>query len=82
VATRYVENVPDELYEAFRQRVREVRRLIAAEVLSLLRQNVPTAKQLRVRRGVFQKIVKLHSGKQSRKRFASTEGLERERRAR
>ncbi len=36
MATLYVENVPDELYEALRKCARNQRRSIAAEVLELL----------------------------------------------
>ena len=36
MATLYVENVPDDLYEALRQRARSHRKSIAAEVVSLL----------------------------------------------
>ena len=36
MATLYVENVPDELYEALRKRARRNRKSIAAEVLELL----------------------------------------------
>ena len=39
MATLYVENVPDDLYEALRKRARGQRRSIAAEVLQLLEQN-------------------------------------------
>lgn len=82
MATLYVENVPDELYEALRARAREGRRSIAAEVVSLLEQNIPTDKELRGRRNLVQKLRRLHSGKQSRKSFPSTEEMQREDRAR
>ena len=54
--TLYVENVPDDLYEALRNRARSNRTSISSEVLTLLRQNVPTAKEL-VRRKKFLKCV-------------------------
>ena len=44
MATLYVENVPDDLYEALRSRAKARRRSIAAEVLALLEENIPTAK--------------------------------------
>jgi plasmid stability protein len=44
--TLYVENVPNELYEALRKRAREHGSSIAAEVISLLADNIPTAAQL------------------------------------
>lgn len=40
----YVENVPKDLYEALRTRAHERHRSIAAEVLSLLEENIPTEK--------------------------------------
>jgi plasmid stability protein len=48
----YVENVPDDLYEALRKRAKNQRRSIAAEVLCLLESNVPTAKALQRRRAL------------------------------
>ena len=54
MATLYVENVPEELYDALRQKARKHRTSIAAEVLTLLEENVPTAAELR-RRAVFLK---------------------------
>jgi plasmid stability protein len=42
MATLYVENVPDDLYEALRKQARKNRTSIAAEVLTLLEQFVPT----------------------------------------
>lgn len=82
MATLYVENVPDELYEALRDRARAGHRSIAAEVVALLEQNIPTEKELRARREIMRKLNQLRSGKQSRKRFPSTEEMQREDRAR
>jgi predicted nucleic acid-binding protein len=42
MATLYVENVPEDLYAALRKRARKNRSSIAAEVLQLLEQFVPT----------------------------------------
>ncbi len=85
MATLYVENVPDELYEALRERARDGRRSIAAEVLALLAQNIPTATELRTRRGILKKIMSLHSvgnSKRVTKRFPSTEEMLRQDRER
>jgi plasmid stability protein len=82
MATLYVENVPDELYEALRDRAREGHRSIAAEVVSLLEQNIPTEKELRARRELMHKLSRLHSGKQSKKRFPSAEEMLRQDRSR
>jgi plasmid stability protein len=45
MATLYIEDIPEELYEALRRRARERRRSMAAEVLALLEENIPTAKE-------------------------------------
>jgi plasmid stability protein len=82
MATLYVENVPDELYQALRDRARDRHRSIAAEVVALLEQNVPTEKELRARRKLMQKLGQLHSGKRSKKRFPSSEEMLRADRAR
>jgi plasmid stability protein len=65
MATLYVENVPDDLYEALRSRAKARRRSIAAEVLSLLEENIPTAKELRSRHEWVRKLARLrkqHAG--------------------
>jgi plasmid stability protein len=54
--TLYVENVPEELYEALRARARANRKSIAAEVIELIAQNVPSAAEL-ARRKQFLKLV-------------------------
>ena len=59
MATLYVENVPADLYEALRERARSNRRSIAAEVLSLLEQTIPTKKDLKARQDRFKKIRRL-----------------------
>lgn len=82
MATLYVENVPEELYEALRTRARESRRSIAAEVLSLLEQNIPTERELRGRRDLVQKLCRLHSSRRSMKPFPSAEEMLRADRAR
>lgn len=54
--TLYVENVPEDLYSALRNRARERRRSIAAEVLSLLEENIPTKKGLKDRQAALRKL--------------------------
>ena len=49
MATLYVENVPDDIYKALRKRARANRKSIAAEVISLLQQFVPTEAELKRR---------------------------------
>jgi len=61
--TLYVENVPKELYEALRRRARQNRKSIAAEVLSLLEENIPTEEELRKRRRFYEQMKRLQSAK-------------------
>jgi plasmid stability protein len=61
--TLYVENVPDDLYEALRARARKRRTSIAAEVLGLLKDNVPTAEELARRKKLMARILRLASRK-------------------
>jgi len=61
MATLYVENVPDDLYQALRKRARSQHRSIAAEVMQLLEWNVPTEKVLRSRRKALEALSKLRS---------------------
>jgi hypothetical protein len=57
----YVENVPPDLYRALRKRARENRKSIAAEVISLLERNVPTAKELQGRREFYKRMAELRA---------------------
>ena len=83
MATLYVENVPDELYEALRRRARQNRKSIAAEVLTLLEQNVPTARELRARRDAMRRLAEIRSQPSpSPGPFPSTEEMQREDRER
>ena len=50
MATLYVENVPEPVYKALRERAKKNRKSIAAEVIELLEQNIPTAEELKARR--------------------------------
>jgi len=81
--TLYVENVPKELYEALRGRAKEKRRSIAAEVLALLEQHIPTEKELKARRDFLRRLKQMSSGKVSPgESFPSTEEMQREDRPR
>jgi plasmid stability protein len=83
MATLYVENIPDELYEALRSRAKARRRSIAAEVLALLEENVPTARELRARHEFVRKLARMRRKKvNSRRTFPSTEEMVREDRER
>lgn len=83
MATLYVENVPDDLYEALRKRAKSNRKSIAAEVLKLLEQFVPTEKELKSRREFVRRLERLRSKPSpSRGPFASAEEMVREDRSR
>jgi plasmid stability protein len=59
MATLYVENVPDELYEALRSRAKQNRKSIAGEVISLLEERIPTAAQLKKRKAFLDYVLQL-----------------------
>lgn len=59
--TLYVENVPDDLYQALRDRARKNRSSIATEVIGLLKDFVPTQRELRRRRAWVRELKKLRS---------------------
>lgn len=49
MATLYVENVPDDIYKALRKCAKKNGKSMAAEVLAILRQSVPTEAELKRR---------------------------------
>ena len=59
MATLYVENVPDDLYKALRKRAKAARTSIAAEVIALLKQWVPTEAELKRRREFYERMAEL-----------------------
>jgi len=61
MATLYVENVPEEIYKALRKRAKTNRSSIAAEVISLLKQNVPTEAELKRRREFYDKMAEFRA---------------------
>jgi plasmid stability protein len=72
----YVEKIPDDLYQALRKRARENRKSIAAEVISLLERNVPTAKELQRRREFYRRMAELRARQpESSGPFPSTEEM-------
>lgn len=81
--TLYVENVPEHLYDALRQRARQKRKSISSEVLSLLEENVVTAAEHRSRQQFLREVQRLRSLRSSVKRkVAPVEDLVREDRLR
>ncbi len=83
MATLYVENIPDDLYEALRSQAKARRRSIAAEVLALLEENVPTAREMKSRHEWVRKLARLRKQQAASGRaFPSTEEMIREDRQR
>ena len=83
MATLYVENVPRELYEALRGRARQRHRSIAAEVLALLEESIPTEKELKQRRELVRQLERMRRKKSgARGSFPAMEEMQREDRAR
>lgn len=63
MATLYVENVPDELYEALRKRAKQNHKSIAGEVISLLEERLPTAAAIEKRREFYEYVKRLQRRK-------------------
>jgi plasmid stability protein len=82
MATLYVENVPDDLYEALRERAREHRKSITAEVLDLLADNLVTAAERKARQQFLKQAQRLRSHRPPAAAFSSSEELQREDRRR
>lgn len=81
--TLYVENVPEDLYEALRERARQRRNSISTEVLALLRDNVPTPAELARRKELLVRATRLHARRARRLgTFPSAEEMLREDRRR
>jgi len=81
--TLYVENFPDDLYAALRKRAKENHRSLAAEVITVLSETVPTEKELARRRAIGRKLARLRAQPSPGPGpFPSTEEMQREDRAR
>ena len=61
MATLYVENVPDDVYKALRKRARSNNTSMAAEVIELLKQFVPTEAELKRRRDFYDRMAELRA---------------------
>ena len=61
MATLYVENVPDDVYKALRKRARQNGTSMAAEVIGLLKQFVPTEAELKRRREFYDRMAELRA---------------------
>ncbi len=83
MATLYVENVPDDIYKALRKRAKANRKSIAAEVIGLLKENIPTEADLKRRRDFYDRLAELRAKPPlTSGPFASTEEMIREDRER
>ena len=56
-----IRNVPHDLYAALRKRAKENGTSIAADVLALLKEDVPTARELARRRRLYEQALKISS---------------------
>jgi len=59
--TLYVENVPDDIYQALRKRAKKNGNSMAAEVLAILRQSVPTEAELKRRREFYDRMAEFRA---------------------
>lgn len=66
MATLFVENVDDELYQALRERAQSNRRSMAAEVIALLEENVPTRSELKRRSNLLRQVKQFRSRRPAR----------------
>jgi hypothetical protein len=83
MATLYVENVPDELYEGLRKRAKLNKTSIASEVIGMIEFHVPTKVQLKKRRELFEHVMAMKKNFSPRPGpFPSTEEMIREDRER
>jgi plasmid stability protein len=77
--TLYVENVPDDLYDALRKRARARRSSISAEVLAILGENAPTAQELARRKELLARALRISARRPPLPGpFPSTEEMQRE----
>jgi plasmid stability protein len=83
MATLYVENIPDNLYHALRAQAHKHRKSIAAEVLTLLEENITTDEELQSRQEFLARVRMMRSqASHSAGSFPSTEAMQREDRLR
>jgi plasmid stability protein len=61
MATLYVENVPDDVYKALRKRAQANKTSMAAQVIELLKQFVPTEAELKRRREFYDRMAELRA---------------------
>jgi len=79
MATLYVENVPDEIYDAVRTQAQSKGKSIAAEVIALLTDHVPTPAEMERRRKLFNFAQKARAaGAGAGSRVSTSEEMQRE----
>jgi len=61
MATLRLENIPDDLFKALRSRACQHRRTIAAEVVSLIEENIPSERELKARQQFFRQAKRSQS---------------------
>lgn len=61
MATLHVKNIPRDVYAALRKRAKSNQRSIAAEVRPLLKENVPTAREMKARNEWVRKTLRLRA---------------------
>jgi plasmid stability protein len=61
--TLYVENVPADLYAALKKRAKSNRKSMAAEVIDLLKDSVPTEEAMERRHALYKTIQKFQKKK-------------------
>jgi plasmid stability protein len=83
MATLHVKNISRDQYAALRKRAKSNQRSIAAEVRSILKENVPTAREMKARHKFMRKILRLRAKQpKSSGPFQSAEEMIREDRER
>jgi plasmid stability protein len=83
MATLRVKNISREVYAALRRRAKSNQRSIAAEVRAILKENVPTARELKARHEFCRRLVRLRKKRpKSSGPFPSAEEMIREDRER
>ena len=61
MATLHVKNIPRDLYAALRKRANSNQRSISAEVRALLKENVPTTREMKARHEWVRNILRLRA---------------------
>jgi len=61
MATLYVENFPDDRYEALRQRAKKNGKSMAAQVIELMAQLVPTEAEMKKRLKAFKELERIRA---------------------